>query len=39
MEEDEYICCPDGTIIWSPTTDDFVLVREEELDLLPSGGD
>ena len=35
----EYIvdCC--GCVIWDPVVDDYVFVREEELDLLPNGGD
>ncbi len=37
MEGHEYIVCPDGTVIWDPQAEDFVLVREEERDLLPEG--
>ena len=37
MERHTYIVCPDGSVIWDPEVSDFVLVREEELDLLPGG--
>jgi len=28
-----YIVCPDGTVVWEPSPDDYELLREEELDL------
>jgi hypothetical protein len=39
MNDHEYLVDVCGCIYWEPDVDVFVFAREEELDLLPSGGD
>jgi hypothetical protein len=34
-----YIVAPDGTIFWDPTPEDYMLVHEEESDIIHRGGE
>jgi hypothetical protein len=40
MKDDvAYLVDVHGEVWWEPDVDDFIFIREEELDLRPSGGD